>query len=37
VAAGQVIVAGLQPGEEVAVEGADKLKDGAGVKVVKSS
>lgn len=35
--AGQIIVAGLQPGEAVAVEGADKLKDGAGVKVVKSS
>jgi RND family efflux transporter MFP subunit len=35
--AGQMIVAGLQPGEVVAVEGADKLKDGAGVKVVKSS
>ena len=37
VAAGQIIVAGLQPGDVVAVEGADKLKDGAGVKVVKSS
>jgi RND family efflux transporter MFP subunit len=36
-AQGQIIVAGLQPGEAVAVEGADKLKDGAGVKVVKSS
>jgi multidrug efflux pump subunit AcrA (membrane-fusion protein) len=33
ITAGQVVVAGLQPGETVAVEGADKLKDGAGVRV----
>jgi RND family efflux transporter MFP subunit len=33
---GQMIVAGLQPGETVAVEGADHLKDGAAVKVAKS-
>ena len=33
--AGQVIVAGLAPGDVVAAEGADKLKDGTGVKVVK--
>ncbi len=32
---GQMIVAGLQPGETVAVEGADHLKDGAAVKVAK--
>jgi RND family efflux transporter MFP subunit len=36
-AAGQLIVAGLQPDELVAVEGADHLKDGAGVKIVKGS
>jgi hypothetical protein len=30
-----MIVAGLQPGETVAVEGADHLKDGAAVKVAK--
>jgi RND family efflux transporter MFP subunit len=36
-AAGQQIVAGLQPDELVAVEGADHLKDGAGVKIVKGS
>jgi RND family efflux transporter MFP subunit len=35
--AGQIIVAGVQPGEPVAVEGADKLKDGAGVVVDKSN
>jgi RND family efflux transporter MFP subunit len=33
--AGQMVVAGLAPGEAVAVEGADHLKDGAGVKIVK--
>jgi multidrug efflux pump subunit AcrA (membrane-fusion protein) len=33
---GQIVVAGLAPGETVAVEGAAKLKDGAGVKVAKS-
>jgi RND family efflux transporter MFP subunit len=33
---GQIVVAGLAPGETVAVEGADKLKDGAGVKIVKN-
>jgi multidrug efflux pump subunit AcrA (membrane-fusion protein) len=32
---GQIIVAGLSPGETVAVEGADHLKDGATVKVAK--
>jgi RND family efflux transporter MFP subunit len=32
---GQMIVAGLSPGETVAVEGADHLKDGAAVKVAK--
>jgi RND family efflux transporter MFP subunit len=32
---GQIIVAGLAPGEAVAVEGADHLKDGATVKVAK--
>jgi multidrug efflux pump subunit AcrA (membrane-fusion protein) len=32
---GQIIVAGLAPGETVAVEGADHLKDGASVKVAK--
>jgi RND family efflux transporter MFP subunit len=32
---GQIIVAGLSPGEPVAVEGADHLKDGATVKVAK--
>jgi RND family efflux transporter MFP subunit len=35
-AEGQMISAGLSPGETVAVEGADKLKDGAGVKIAKS-
>jgi RND family efflux transporter MFP subunit len=35
--AGQMIVGGLAPGEQVAVEGADKLKDGSGVRVVKGS
>ena len=35
-AAGQLIVAGLSPGETVAVEGADHLKDGASVKIAKS-
>ena len=35
--AGQIIVAGVQPGEPVAVEGADKLKDGAGVVVDKAN
>ncbi|HEY1426106.1 MAG TPA: efflux RND transporter periplasmic adaptor subunit [Caulobacteraceae bacterium] len=35
-AAGQMIVAGLAPGDVVAVEGADHLKDGAAVKVAKS-
>jgi RND family efflux transporter MFP subunit len=34
---GQIIVAGLSADEVVAVEGADKLKDGAGVKIVKGS
>src|SRR5580698_2520127 len=34
-AQGQIVIAGIAPGEAVAVEGADKLKDGAGVKVVK--
>jgi len=34
-AEGQMIVAGLSPGETVAVEGADKLKDGSGVKIAK--
>jgi multidrug efflux pump subunit AcrA (membrane-fusion protein) len=33
---GQIVVAGLAPGEAVAVEGADHLKDGAGVKVAKN-
>ena len=33
---GEVIVAGLAPGEAVAVEGADKLKDGASVKIAKT-
>ncbi|HEX3406091.1 MAG TPA: efflux RND transporter periplasmic adaptor subunit [Caulobacteraceae bacterium] len=32
---GQMIVAGLTPGETIAVEGADHLKDGAAVKVAK--
>ncbi|MFI4975223.1 MAG: efflux RND transporter periplasmic adaptor subunit [Caulobacterales bacterium] len=32
---GQVVVAGLAPGDVVAVEGADKLKDGVGVRVTK--
>jgi RND family efflux transporter MFP subunit len=35
-AQGQLVVAGLAPGEPVAVEGADKLKDGAAVKVAKT-
>jgi multidrug efflux pump subunit AcrA (membrane-fusion protein) len=35
-AQGQIVIAGIAPGEAVAVEGADKLKDGAGVKVVKN-
>ena len=35
-AQGQMIVAGLAPGDVVAVEGADHLKDGAAVKVVKA-
>ena len=35
-AQGQMIVAGLSPGETIAVEGADHLKDGAAVKVAKS-
>jgi RND family efflux transporter MFP subunit len=35
-AEGQIIVAGLAPGEAVAVEGADHLKDGAAVKIGKS-
>jgi RND family efflux transporter MFP subunit len=35
-AQGQFIVAGLAPGEAVAVEGADKLKDGASVKIAKT-
>jgi RND family efflux transporter MFP subunit len=30
---GQIVLAGVSPGETVAVEGADKLKDGAGVKI----
>jgi RND family efflux transporter MFP subunit len=34
--AGQMVVAGLSPGEAVAVEGADRLKDGSGVKIVKN-
>jgi RND family efflux transporter MFP subunit len=33
---GQMIVAGLQPGEAVAVEGAEHLKDGAAVKVART-
>jgi RND family efflux transporter MFP subunit len=33
---GQIIVAGVAPGETVAVEGADHLKDGAAVKVAKA-
>ncbi|HXQ15599.1 MAG TPA: efflux RND transporter periplasmic adaptor subunit [Caulobacteraceae bacterium] len=33
---GQIVVAGLAPGETVAVEGADKLKDGASVKIAKN-
>jgi RND family efflux transporter MFP subunit len=33
---GQIVVAGLAPGEAVAVEGADHLKDGAGVKIAKN-
>jgi RND family efflux transporter MFP subunit len=33
---GQIVVAGLAPGEIVAVEGADHLKDGAGVKIAKN-
>jgi hypothetical protein len=32
-----MVVAGLAPGEHVAVEGADKLKDGAGVKIAKNN
>ena len=32
---GQTLVAGVSPGEAVAVEGADKLKDGVAVKVKK--
>jgi RND family efflux transporter MFP subunit len=32
---GQVVRAGVSPGEAVAVEGADKLKDGSAVKVTK--
>lgn len=35
--AGQLIEGGLAPGDVVAVEGADKLKDGSAVKVVKSA
>ena len=35
--AGQIIAAGLAPGDVVAVEGADKLRDGSGVKVVKQA
>ena len=35
-AQGQFVVAGLAPGEAVAVEGADKLKDGASVKIAKT-
>ena len=35
--AGQIIAAGLAPGDVVAVEGADKLKDGSRVKVVKQA
>jgi RND family efflux transporter MFP subunit len=34
-AQGQIVAAGIAPGEVVAVEGADKLKDGAGVKIAK--
>ncbi|HEY2708649.1 MAG TPA: efflux RND transporter periplasmic adaptor subunit [Caulobacteraceae bacterium] len=33
---GQTITAGLAPGDTVAVEGADKLKDGSAVRVVKT-
>ncbi len=33
---GQIVVAGLAPGDTVAVEGADHLKDGAGVKIAKN-
>jgi RND family efflux transporter MFP subunit len=33
--AGQMVVAGLSAGEAIAVEGADHLKDGSGVKIVK--
>lgn len=32
---GQIVVAGLAAGDTVAVEGADHLKDGAGVKIAK--
>jgi RND family efflux transporter MFP subunit len=35
-AEGQIVVAGLAPGEAVAVEGADHLKDGTGVKIAKN-
>ena len=35
-AQGQFVVAGLAAGEAVAVEGADHLKDGAGVKITKN-
>jgi len=34
-AQGQIVVAGLAPGDAVAVEGADRLKDGASVKVAR--
>ena len=33
---GQIIVAGLSPGDVVAVEGADHLKDGSAVKIGKT-
>jgi HlyD family secretion protein len=35
-AQGQIVTAGLAPGEAVAVEGADKLKDGAAVRIVRN-
>ena len=34
---GQFVTAGVSPGETVAVEGADHLKDGSAVRVVKNT
>ena len=32
-AEGQVVLAGLRPGEQVAVGGLERLRDGAGIKI----